>query len=93
MTAQNGKEGLLVALETRPDLLILDINLPDMTGLQLLQRLRGHAETRDIKAIALSANSLPEDVGKGVSAGFAAYLTKPLQVDMFVDTLAQLLRS
>lgn len=54
MTAQNGKEGLLVALETRPDLLILDINLPDMTGLQLLQRLRGHAETRDIKRSPLA---------------------------------------
>jgi CheY-like chemotaxis protein len=65
----------------------MDINLPGISGLEALTILRGDPATANIPVIALSANAMPRDIAKGLQAGFFRYLTKPIKVDEFVDTL------
>ncbi len=92
MTASTGTEGMEIAKRSQPDLMILDINLPDMTGYQLLKTLRNLPETRHIPAIALSANAMPSDIERGMKAGFAEYLPKPIRVREFLNTISGQLR-
>ena len=80
-------EGLDLAAEKTPNLILLDINLPEMDGYEVLKRLRAQAGTSQIPVIAISANAMPRDVAKGKEAGFDAYLTKPLQVDKFFEAV------
>ena len=93
LAAHTGELGLEVALVEQPDLIILDIQLPGMDGYEVLRRLRENPLTRDIPAIAFSADALPEHVKRGIAAGFADYLTKPLQVEEFVRSIHGILRS
>ncbi|HQC98477.1 MAG TPA: PAS domain-containing protein [Aquabacterium sp.] len=72
--------GLAQALAAPPALLLVDIQMPGMDGYELLQRLRAAPATRDVPAIAVSANAMPQDVARGRAAGFAEYLTKPLEL-------------
>jgi CheY-like chemotaxis protein len=65
----------------------MDINLPGMSGIQALRVLSEHASTAAIPVIALSANAMPRDMEKGLKAGFFRYLTKPIKVHEFMDTL------
>jgi CheY-like chemotaxis protein len=81
--------GLAMALQARPDLVLLDIQLPEMNGFEVLARLRAQPATRDIPVIAVSANAMPDDVAEARRAGFDAYLTKPLELQRLlaaVDT-------
>jgi signal transduction histidine kinase/CheY-like chemotaxis protein len=73
--------GLELAAAHRPALILLDINLPDMDGYAVMQRLRENPVTRDIPVVAISANAMPKDLARGKTAGFVDYLTKPLQVE------------
>ncbi len=82
-TAADAAGGLRQALQTRPDLILLDLQLPDGDGVELLQRLRAEPATAAIPCIALSASALPEEVERALAAGFAAYWTKPLDFDRF----------
>jgi len=77
--ASNGEEGYRLAREVVPDLIFMDINLPDISGIEVMQRLHSQAETRDIPIIALSASALDEDVRRGLEAGFLHYLRKPCE--------------
>lgn len=90
-TANEAFFGLYKARTSSPDLIILDINLPGMDGYEALSVLQRDPLTKDIPVIALSANAMPEDVAKGVKAGFAEYLTKPLDVDRLIATFNNLL--
>lgn len=72
--------GLELAMEHLPDLILLDINLPGMDGYQVLKQLRADEKSRDIPAIAISANAMPKDIEKGKQAGFDGYITKPVNV-------------
>jgi PAS domain S-box-containing protein len=83
--------GLTLALDERPALLLLDIQLPGMSGLELLARLRSDPRTRHIPAVAVSANALPEDIAKAMAAGFQAYVTKPLELAPLLATVKSLL--
>ena len=69
---------LAAAVAHPPALLLIDIQMPGMDGCELLQRLRAVPATRQVPAIAVSANALPHDLARGRAAGFADYLTKPL---------------
>jgi CheY-like chemotaxis protein len=69
-----------LARTLRPQLLLLDVELPGIDGLELLQRLRADESMRAIPAIAISAGAMPGDIRKALDAGFAAYLTKPLEL-------------
>jgi PAS domain S-box-containing protein len=72
--------GLALALATPPALLLVDIQMPGMDGYELLRRLQAEPATRDVPAIAVSANAMPQDLARGRAAGFADYLTKPLEL-------------
>jgi len=80
LVAENGTHGIAIANSRKPDIILLDINLPDMDGYKVLEQLRANADTRNTPILAISANAMPRDIEKGMSAGFHAYLTKPIQV-------------
>jgi CheY-like chemotaxis protein len=87
LTAVNGKSGIEIANTSQPDVILMDINLPDISGVEALKILRGDTATAHIPVIALSANAMPRDIGKGLEAGFYRYLTKPINIKEFMDTL------
>ncbi|WP_445681043.1 MHYT domain-containing protein [Radicibacter daui] len=90
--AADAGTGIALARAHAPDLVVLDINLPGIDGFELLTRLRSDPLTRDIPAIALSANALPHYVEKGLKAGFKRYMTKPLQVAEFIAAVEEVLQ-
>ncbi|MBB6250735.1 hybrid sensor histidine kinase/response regulator [Nitrospirillum iridis] len=88
LVAADPVTGLDLAVGHQPNVIILDINLPGMNGFDVLARLKDREETRDIPVLALSANALPREIEKGLRAGFRRYLTKPLNVQEFMEALA-----
>ncbi len=78
---------------TRPDLIVMDINLPDISGFEALQILRSDRATASIPVVALSANAMPRDIKKGLESGFFRYLTKPIKIDEFMSALNEVLES
>jgi CheY-like chemotaxis protein len=87
LSARDGRQGVELARACRPDLVLMDINLPGISGLTALRILADDPATRHIPVIALSANAMPHDVAKGLQAGFFRYLTKPIKVPEFMATL------
>jgi PAS domain S-box-containing protein len=83
----NGTLGVMRAQQLGPDLVLVDMQLPDFDGFEVLRRLRASPATSGIPCIALSANAMPADVAAGLQAGFAAYWTKPLNVGAFLTSL------
>ncbi len=92
-SASDGASGLALAASLVPTLILLDMQLPDMHGLEVLQRLRSDARTMRIPCIALSANAMPEDIRLALESGFADYWTKPLDFAMFDRVMDRLLAS
>jgi CheY-like chemotaxis protein len=87
LSAADGSLGIEFARAHLPDLILMDINLPGISGLEAMKVLRADPATSRIPIIALSANALPRDIDKGLQAGFFRYLTKPIKVDQFMDAL------
>ncbi len=87
LSATNGILGIEIARGQRPDVILMDINLPGMSGIKAMQILRADSLTAHIPVVALSANAMPRDIERGLQAGFFRYLTKPLKVDEFLHTL------
>jgi CheY-like chemotaxis protein len=87
LSATDGNLGIRLARANRPDVILMDINLPGISGIEALKILREDPVTAHIPVIALSANAMPRDIEKGLQAGFFRYLTKPIRVDQFMDTL------
>jgi PAS domain S-box-containing protein len=87
LSAQDGSLGVALARAAQPELILMDINLPGISGIEALEILREDPATAHIPVIALSANAVPRDIAKGLEAGFFRYLTKPLRVDEFMNTL------
>ncbi|MCW5659800.1 MAG: PAS domain-containing protein [Burkholderiaceae bacterium] len=85
--ADDGASGIQSARECQPDLILVDMQLPDFDGLEVLRRLRADPSTAAIPCIALSANAMPEDIQLALGAGFADYWTKPLDFRVFLGTL------
>ena len=83
LSAHNGELGIDLAVGHCPDLILLDISLPGISGFEVMQRLSSLAETKDIAVVAISANAMPKDIEKAKQAGFKAYLTKPIKVNEF----------
>jgi|GEM_PF-2247903 len=79
-SAHTAELGLASAKMNRPDLILMDINLPGMNGIEAFQELRRRSELSDIPVIAISAAAMPSDIERGLKAGFLAYLTKPFDV-------------
>ena len=93
LTAVSGHDGLEIIRQQALSLILLDINLPDMDGFQILQTLKNNSNTRNIPVIAITANAMACDIEHGLSAGFSSYLTKPLDVAQFIDTVEQTLQA
>jgi PAS domain S-box-containing protein len=91
LSARDGNLGVSLARAHRPDVILMDINLPGISGIEALAILRGDPATLHIPVVALSANAMPRDIDKGLLAGFFRYLTKPIKVNEFMDTLDQAL--
>ena len=91
MTARDGRSGIEIALVSQLDVILMDINLPGINGIQALRMLAENPATAHIPVIALSANAMPRDIEKGLAAGFFRYLTKPIKVNELLDTLDEAL--
>jgi PAS domain S-box-containing protein len=88
--AADGASGVQRAMALRPDLVLLDMQLPDMDGLEVMRRLRAEPALAQVPVIALSANAMPEDIEQALRAGMSDYWTKPLDFAAFLaamDTL------
>jgi PAS domain S-box-containing protein len=87
LSARDGHLGIQLALTHRPEVILMDINLPGISGIEALKILREDSATAHIPVIALSANAMPRDIEKGLQAGFFRYLTKPIKINEFMNTL------
>ena len=87
LSAADGQLGIALARAYLPELILMDINLPGISGIEAMKILRADPLTAHIPIMALSANALPRDIAKGLEAGFFDYLTKPIKVDQFMDAL------
>jgi PAS domain S-box-containing protein len=87
VTASDGQTGIALARASLPEVILMDINLPGISGLEALKVLREDAATAHIPVLALSANAMPRDIQKGLEAGFFRYLTKPIKIDEFMNAL------
>lgn len=86
-TAQDGISGIDLARSMQPNIILMDINLPGMSGIEALKILQKDSLTSHIPVIALSANAIPADIQKGLEAGFFRYLTKPIKIDEILATI------
>jgi CheY-like chemotaxis protein/anti-sigma regulatory factor (Ser/Thr protein kinase) len=91
LTAPSAEIGIELVRARRPDVVIMDLNLPGINGLEATKQLRAWPETRGIPVIGLSAAAMMRDATRVSNAGFYKYLTKPVHVDELADTLAELL--
>ena len=87
ISAHNAELGLELAVNKKPQMIILDINLPGMDGFAALKKLQKMESTKNIPVIALSANAMNKDIRKGLDAGFKQYLTKPIKIDEVADAI------
>ena len=87
LSAGDGTQGISLARIHQPEVILMDINLPGINGIQALKILREDPATAHIPVIAISANAMPHDIKKGLEAGFFRYLTKPINVSEFMETL------
>jgi PAS domain S-box-containing protein len=89
--AVNGTLGVELARATLPEVILMDINLPGISGIDAMKILREDPATKHIPIVALSANAMPRDIVRGLEAGFYRYLTKPIRVDEFMETVNEAL--
>ena len=87
ISTMQGRSGLDMAREHHPDLILLDVHLPDLAGDVLLRELKEDPRTRDIPVVMVSADATPLRIQRLLDLGAKAYLTKPLEVPMFLHTI------
>lgn len=93
IVADNARQGIEMAHKHAPQIILMDINLPGMSGLEALKVLKQDAGTRQIPVLAVTANALPIDAANGMAAGFCQYLTKPFKIDEFLQSMDQALEA
>jgi two-component system, cell cycle response regulator DivK len=89
--AVNGLDGLAMAAQERPMLILLDINLPDIDGTEVTAQLKANSELRHIPVIAVTANAMSGDRERFLEAGCDGYISKPLSKETLLETVAELL--
>ena len=87
LTATDGHLGIELARTSVPDVILMDINLPGMNGIEAMQTLRTDPATGHIPVIAVSAYAAPVEIQRAVEAGFFSYLTKPLRLEKLMAAL------
>ncbi|MBW8458483.1 MAG: response regulator, partial [Thiobacillus sp.] len=92
LSARDANLGIAQARAHKPVMILMDINLPGLSGSQALEILRDDPATAHIPVLAISANAMPRDIQQGLEAGFFRYLTKPIKVNEFMQALNMALR-
>ncbi|MFA5941901.1 MAG: ATP-binding protein [Sinimarinibacterium sp.] len=87
LSARDATLGIELARSCQPELILMDINLPGISGIKALRILQEDPLTQRIPVVAISANAMPHDIHKGLEAGFFRYITKPIKVDAFMEVL------
>lgn len=85
LSAWHGEEGIAIAERERPQLVLCDLQMPGVDGYQVVRRLKGLADLQGIPIIALTASSMAGDAAKALDAGFDAYMSKPIEPELFVS--------
>lgn len=85
------EDGIKIAQDELPELILLDINLPEMNGFEAVAKLKAHPVTRHIPVVAISANAMKGDIQRGMVEGFDGYLTKPINIHDLFSYLEQYL--
>ena len=88
LIAESAEAGLPLALEKKPDLVLMDIHLPGMNGIQALAKLRADSATKSIPVLAFTASVMPQDRHQITTAGFDGFLSKPINLKEFLETIA-----
>ena len=91
--AVTGQEGIDLAESVIPDLVLLDINLPDMNGLEVFKKIKNTPSTQSIPVVVLSADAMTSDIQKALQLGVQSYITKPINISKFVETIDEYLKS
>lgn len=91
MKASGGIAAMKQLLNIKPDLILLDLMMPDVSGLEVLRFLRREPQLHDLPVVIVSAKSLPEDIQKGIEAGASLYLTKPIAYRELIQSISNLL--
>ena len=91
LEATTGEEGVRLAIAERPELILMDIQLPDIDGIEALRRIREDRALDAVAVIAVSASVMPDDQQKIVTSGFDAFITKPINLKQFLDTVKRFL--
>jgi two-component system, cell cycle response regulator DivK len=93
LAAEDGEKGCKMAAAERPDIILMDLEMPVVDGWEATRRLRGNPQTRDIPIIALSAHALADERDKAIATGCQEFDTKPIEFDRLVATLRRILAS
>lgn len=91
LEAHNGREAVTLAMAHRPDLVLMDLSLPEVDGWEALRHLRADPDTADIPVVALTAHAMAGDRERVAAAGFDGYMAKPLDVSSFATSVASYL--
>jgi len=89
ISAMNAEDGIALAQEQRPDLILMDINMDDMDGYEALEVMKNDAGLADVSVIAISGDTLPEHIEKALAAGFSDYISKPFSMMPFIETIKE----
>ncbi len=89
--AVTGEEGVKIAMERKPDLVLMDIQLPGINGIEAFRQLRADPATARIPVVAITASVTPTDRSQITAAGFDAFISKPISLKEFVDTVKRVL--
>jgi len=87
LSARDGAQGAALARQERPDMVVCDLQMPELDGYQVLEQLRANADTAGLVIVALTAFSMPKDREKVLTAGFDGYLSKPIEPEAFVTQI------
>ena len=93
LEAVNGLDGVRLAEQQQPDLVLMDIQLPDIDGIEALGRIRADRSLDGVPVLAVSASVMPDDQQKIISSGFDAFITKPINLKQFVETVQRFLQN
>jgi two-component system, cell cycle response regulator DivK len=91
LEAETGEEGVRLAKERKPDLVLMDIQLPGINGIEAFKQIRADPKTARIPVVALTASVTPTDRSQITAAGFDAFIGKPINLKEFVDTVKRLI--
>jgi len=86
--AETGEDGVALAAERAPDLVVMDIHLPGISGIETLAKLRAAPATRAIPVLAFTASVMPQDRSEIMAAGFDAFVSKPIDLEVFLGAVA-----